>query len=183
MDIQLTEKDKGMLCSVARESISSRLLHRSPQYPESTENCLQSGGVFVSLHENGQLRGCIGRMHSGSAVYETVKTMAAAAAFEDPRFDALSRAEITDVVIEITVLGPLEEIREAKDIVIGKHGLYIIAKGRAGVLLPQVATEYGWDARTFLEHVCLKAGLPPNAWESKDCQLYVFEGLVFSEKP
>jgi uncharacterized protein len=182
MDIQLTEKDKEILCSVAREAILSRLLHRSPQYPEPTENCLQSGGVFVSLHENGQLRGCIGRMHSGQAVYETIKTMAAAAAFEDPRFDALSRAEISDVIIEITILGALEEIKEAKDIVIGKHGLYIIAKSRGGVLLPQVATEYGWNAQTFLEHVCLKAGLPPAAWENADSRIWVFEGLVFSER-
>ncbi|HWP68481.1 MAG TPA: TIGR00296 family protein, partial [Rectinemataceae bacterium] len=100
----------------------------------------------------------------------------------DPRFDSLSRSEIADIGIEITVLGQLEKIREEKDIIVGKHGLYIIAKGRAGVLLPQVATEYGWDARTFLENVCLKAGLPPSEWKNPDTQLYAFEGLVFAEK-
>lgn len=182
MDILLTEEDRRILCSVARESIESRLFHRLPQFPEPTKGCLIGGGVFVTLHENGQLRGCIGRMQSGMALYETVKTMAASAAFEDPRFDSLSRSEIADIGIEITVLGQLEKIREEKDIVIGKHGLYIIAKGRAGVLLPQVATEYGWDARTFLENVCMKAGLPPSMWENPDAQLYAFEGLVFAEK-
>lgn len=181
MGILLSEEDRLVLGSVARESIESKLFRRPPRFPDPTEGCLRGGGVFVTLHKKGRLRGCIGRMQGGMAIYETVKIMAAAAAFEDPRFPPLSRAEIGDIDIEITLLGPLEKIHGAGEVIIGKHGLYIIDRGRAGVLLPQVATEYGWDAPTFLENVCLKAGLPPSAWESPDAQLYVFEGLVFPE--
>lgn len=182
MGILLVEEDRRLLCSVARESIEARLSHRLPHFPEPTQACLRGGGVFVTLHENGRLRGCIGRMQGNAAIYETVKIMATAAAFEDPRFEPLTREEIAEIDIEITLLGPLEKSREEKEIVIGKHGLYIISRGRAGVLLPQVATEYGWDTRTFLENVCLKAGLSPSAWKSPDSQLYIFEGLVFPEK-
>ena len=182
MGILFSEEDRRLLGSVARESIESKLSHRPPRFPDPTEGCLRGGGLFVTLRKKGRLRGCVGRMQGDMAVYETVKIMAAAAAFEDPRFPPLSRAEMGEIDIEITLLGPLEKIREAGEIVIGRHGLYIIDRGRAGVLLPQVATEYGWDAPAFLDNVCLKAGLPSSAWKSPEAQLYVFEGLVFPEK-
>lgn len=181
MEIEFSAEDKRVLCSVAREAIVSRLHYRSPRYPELTKGCLQKGGVFVTLHENGHLRGCIGRMQSTMPLAETIKDMAVAAAFEDPRFDALHRSEIDAIDIEITILGPLQRIRGKEDVVVGNHGLYIIAQRRAGVLLPQVATEYGWDSATFLDNVCLKAGLPAATWKDPESELFVFEGLVFGE--
>ena len=136
----------------------------------------------MTLHENGQLRGCIGRMRSGRPLRETVRDMALAAAFEDPRFMPLSKAEYPELAIEITVLGPMIRIQGKGDFSVGTHGLYIAAKGRSGVLLPQVATENGWDKEEFLSHLCAKAGLPSIAWREPEAELFAFEGLVFSEK-
>ena len=83
--------------------------------------------------------------------------------------------------IEITILSPFRKIGGSGDVLIGRDGVYIAAMGRSGILLPQVATEYGWDAPTFLEHVCIKAGVPTGAWKDPGAQLYAFEGLVFGE--
>jgi len=181
MDMALSHDERRELCEIARESIASKLFHREPSLKSPSRGCLLPGGVFVSLHENGQLRGCIGRMQSGRPLCETVKEMALAAAFEDPRFVPLSKAEYSGIDIEITVLGPMNRIHGKDDFIIGVHGLYIVAKGRAGVLLPQVATEYGWDNEEFLSHVCLKAGLPMSAWRDPATELFAFEGLIFSE--
>lgn len=193
MDLVLSLDEKRALCAIARESIEARLFHRAQAMPASGKGFRRragsagstgsavSAGAFVTLHENGQLRGCIGRMRSELPLDETISEMAQAAAFEDPRFDPVSRAEIADITIEITVLGILRKIASAEEIVVGNHGIYIIARGRSGVLLPQVATEYGWNRLEFLDHVCLKAGLPPGAWQDADTQLFIFEGIVFGE--
>ncbi len=193
MDLVLSLDEKRALCAIARESIEARLFHRAQAMPASGKGFRRragaagstgsavSAGAFVTLHENGQLRGCIGRMRSELPLDETISEMAQAAAFEDPRFDPVSRAEIADITIEITVLGILRKIASAEEIVVGNHGIYIIARGRSGVLLPQVATEYGWNRLEFLDHVCLKAGLPPRAWQDADTQLFIFEGIVFGE--
>jgi len=181
MDIVLSVEDRQALCAVARETIAARLSHREPSFPAPGEGCLRKGGAFVTLHEKDQLRGCIGRMRSERPLIETIGEMALAAAFEDPRFDPLSPSELADIAIEITVLGPLRSIGGERDVIIGRHGVYILARGRSGVLLPQVATENGWDARDFLTQLSLKAGLQPGAWQEPGAQLFVFEGLVFGE--
>ena len=187
MDLVLSLDERRDLCAIARESIEARLFHRIQAMPASGESYRQragaggSAGAFVTLHENGQLRGCIGRMRSELPLDETISEMALAAAFEDPRFDPVSRAEIADIEIEITVLGILRKIASAEEIIVGNHGIYIIGRGRSGVLLPQVATENGWNRLEFLNHVCLKAGLPPGAWQETDTQLFIFEGIVFGE--
>jgi len=187
MDLVLSLNEKRALCAIARESIEARLFHRTQAMPASGKGfrrCAEvvgSAGAFVTLHENGQLRGCIGRMRSELPLDETISEMALAAAFEDPRFDPVSRAEIADITIEITVLGILRKIASAEEIIVGNHGIYIIARGRSGVLLPQVATENGWNRLEFLNYVCLKAGLPPGAWQDADTQLFIFEGIVFGE--
>lgn len=181
MNLTLSENDRRELCEIARESIAAKLFRRESSQRTPGEGCLQPGGVFVTLHENGQLRGCIGRMHSGRPLSETVRDMSLAAAFEDPRFMPLSKAEYSEIAIEITVLGPMIRIHGKDDFSIGTHGLYIAAKGRSGVLLPQVATEYGWDKEEFLSQLCLKAGLPQTAWREAGAELFAFEGLVFSE--
>lgn len=187
MDLVLSLAEKRALCAIARESIEARLFHRAQAMPASGKGLRRragasvSAGAFVTLHENGQLRGCIGRMRSELPLDETISEMALAAAFEDPRFDPVSRAEIADITIEITVLGIPRKIASAEEIIVGDHGIYIIARGRSGVLLPQVATENGWNRLEFLNHVCLKAGLPLGAWQEADTQLFIFEGIVFGE--
>ncbi|HWR11677.1 MAG TPA: AmmeMemoRadiSam system protein A [Rectinemataceae bacterium] len=181
MDVELSTEDRRALCAVAREAIEARLFHRTAA-PARVKGVTMRVGAFVTLRENGQLRGCIGRMRSETPLYETISEMALAAAFEDPRFDPVSRVEIEDIDIEITVLGPLRKIAKAEDLAVGRHGLYIFAKGRTGVLLPQVATEYGWNGFEFLDQVCFKAGLPPGTWKERETELFVFEGIVFGEK-
>ncbi|MCX8012465.1 MAG: TIGR00296 family protein, partial [Desulfobacterota bacterium] len=87
--------------------------------------------------------------------------------------------ELDKVEIEISVLTPFKRITDIDEIEIGKHGLYIVRGFYSGLLLPQVATEYGWDKITFLEHTCNKAGLPKNAWKDKTTEIYIFSADVF----
>lgn len=172
--------DGRVLVATALEAIASALESRPPRYPEPSPTLSSArGGLFVSLHRGGSLRGCIGHMSSPSLLVETAKAMASAAAFEDPRFEALERAELIDLEVEITVLGELFAISGPGDFEIGRHGLFIAARGRSGVLLPQVAVEYGWEPETFLAQVCHKAGLEPSTWRSPAVELYAFEGTVF----
>ena len=105
--------------------------------------------------------------------------MAIAAAFQDPRFEPLQPGELDDLEIEISVLTPLQEIKDAEEIIPGKHGIMIIKGPCSGLLLPQVATDHNWDRYTFLSQTCLKAGLPPDAWQENDAKIYIFSADVF----
>ncbi len=138
-------------------------------------------GAFVSLHISGGLRGCIGRMVGTDPLLETVRGMAAGAAFEDPRFQPLSAEELARVLIEITVLSPLMDCLP-EDVEVGRHGIYVTMGWHSGVLLPQVATERSWSRETFLDQTCLKAGLPKDAWRRPGMRIQVFEGIVFGEE-
>lgn len=181
MTLVLVDAERQILLSTARESIASRLLGRKPAWPEARGALLTPCGAFVTLHEGGSLRGCIGRMSSPEPLVETVRAMARAAAFEDPRFPQLKAAELERIEIEITVLSPLRRITDPDQIIVGRHGIHLTKGWRSGVLLPQVAIEQGWDRLTFLEQTCWKANLPPDAWKSSDAVISIFEGLVFGE--
>ena len=140
-------------------------------------------GAFVTLNErNGDLRGCIGSIHPVDALYRAVSHSAINAAFRDPRFDPVGRGELDALRIEVSVMGPIEVVRSVDDIVVSRDGL-IISRGRyAGLLLPQVATEYGWDRDTFLAQTCFKAGLPPDAWKQPGTRIERFSAEVFGEQ-
>jgi AmmeMemoRadiSam system protein A len=109
--------------------------------------------------------------------------MALAAAFEDPRFPPLARGELERCGIEISALSPMEPCPDPRCVKVGVHGLYLTHRGRAGVLLPQVPVEQGWDRDEYLAYICVKAGLPPKSWEEPGAALYTFTALVFSEEP
>lgn len=174
------EAEGGILVATAREAIAAALENRSPRYPDpGAVLAAASGGLFVSLHRRGSLRGCIGNLTSARPLAETAKSMAAAAAFEDPRFLALTSGELADLEVEITVLGDFFPIAGPKDFEIGRHGLFITTEGKSGILLPQVAVEYSWGPETFLAQVCRKAGLDAAAWKSPDARIYAFAGSVF----
>jgi AmmeMemoRadiSam system protein A len=177
----LDQTDGIKLLKVARERISSHLLSRKPNYPEPGSLFDVYRGVFVTLKERGLLRGCIGRMTSRDPLFETIKIMAYAAAFEDPRFVPLAKEELEYIHIELTVLSPMTGIKKESEISLGKHGIYISFQGRTGVFLPQVAIEQGWTREELLEHVCMKAGLPPSAWQDPKASLFTFEGAIFEE--
>jgi AmmeMemoRadiSam system protein A len=139
-------------------------------------------GAFVTLHEAGRLRGCIGYIRAVKPLRQTVAEMAVQAALHDPRFPAVTAAEIPDLDIEISVLSPLEGVDDVSSIEVGRHGLIIQDARHSGLLLPQVATEQGWDRDTFLDHTCLKAGLEPGAWRRDDVTILRFTAEVFGEK-
>ena len=105
--------------------------------------------------------------------------MAVEAAFHDPRFMPLRSDELDDIKIEISVLTPLQKVYSTDEIEIGKHGIVVARNGSMGLLLPQVATEYKWGRTEFLEHCCLKAGLPREMWKDKETEIYIFSADVF----
>ena len=134
----------------------------------------------VTLHKDGQLRGCIGEIVPRRELHEVVAEQAVSAAFHDPRFPSLRAEELDHVELEISALTPPQEVNSYKDIVIGTHGVVLIKERHSAVFLPQVAPEQGWGLEETLSHLAQKAGLDSNEWES-GCDFMVFEAIVFSE--
>ena len=180
--MELSGSDKKELLRLARMSIGYALGECGrPKKPEGGSALNEQCGAFVTLHLHGDLRGCIGYIEGRFPLYETVEEVAQKAAFEDPRFSPLTAEEFQAVEIEISVLSPLKKVRDINEIQVGAHGLVIDAGYTRGLLLPQVATEYGWGREEFLSHTARKAGLPADAWKRKDVTLYLFSSDVFSE--
>jgi AmmeMemoRadiSam system protein B/AmmeMemoRadiSam system protein A len=180
VSLGLTIEEKHTLRQIAQSTIEARLKGERPQRGDIlTETLKEKRGAFVSLHSHGQLRGCIGHIQPNRPLHQIIEEMASAAAFEDPRFSPLTLKELQDLELEISVLTPLQRIKDVKEIEVGKHGLYIKKGFCSGLLLPQVATEYNWDRVTFLEESCRKAGLPRNAWKEKDAEIYLFSADIF----
>lgn len=179
----LTDEEKKLLFKIAREAISSQLEEVPFHYPEMIpEKLKKKSGAFVTLTINGKLRGCIGYVEGIKPLYEAIHDMAIAAAFNDPRFPSLSNSEFDQVEIEISILSPLKRISSFDEIEVGKHGLLIRKGYHSGLLLPQVAVEYGWDRETFLKETCWKAGLPENAYKDSDAEIYIFSAEILHEK-
>jgi hypothetical protein len=189
MQSGLSEKQGESLVRLARRAIERYLIDRKI-VDEKTEDerLMEKSGVFVTLYRYPEklLRGCIGFPYPMYPLWEAVKRAAIAAAVEDPRFPPLSLSELPAVVIEVSVLtvperldAKLEELPSL--IEIGKHGLIVKRGVRSGLLLPQVATEYGWDQETFLSETCLKAGLSEDCWKKKGTEIYRFEAEIFEE--
>jgi AmmeMemoRadiSam system protein B/AmmeMemoRadiSam system protein A len=178
----LSREDKEMLLKIARTTIESVVLGaRVPEFQVTSEDLLQDRGAFVTITKKGALRGCIGYIIGVKPLYQTVREVAESAALRDPRFEPVQPSELPDLKIEISALSVPRRIQNIEEITVGVHGI-IIRKGyRQGLLLPQVATEYGWDRNTFLEHTCRKAGLPPNAWQDEDTEIEIFSAEVFGE--
>ena len=183
-NMNLSDGDKKLLLQIARGSIEAHLLAKPAPALEAVPRSLcESRGAFVSLHRQGQLRGCIGYLEAIKPLGQTVQEMAAAAAFHDPRFRPLGREELADLEVEISVLSPMRLIKNIDEIQVGTHGLYIVQGANRGLLLPQVATQYQWDRLTFLAQTCNKAGLPPDAWKDPNTQIFIFGAEIFSDHP
>ncbi|HEY8132410.1 MAG TPA: AmmeMemoRadiSam system protein A, partial [Thermoanaerobaculia bacterium] len=137
---------------------------------------------FVTLRtKRGDLRGCIGSIRAVEPLFKAVASSAVSAAFRDPRFFPVRPDEMPQLDLEISVMGPIEPVRDLAEIEVGRDGL-IISKGRfAGLLLPQVATEYGWDREAFLDQACIKAGLPAGSWRLEETRIEKFAAEVFGE--
>jgi AmmeMemoRadiSam system protein A len=171
------------LLALARASIRASFDGDPLPRPRRHDPALEApGGAFVTLKgPDGTLRGCIGCVESPGPLWETVAMMARAAAFDDPRFPALEQPELDDVTIEVSVMSPLSRVSDPDGVVAGVHGVVVERGSRRGLLLPQVATEYGWDRKRLLDQVCLKAGLPPDSWHDDATALYVFTASVVGE--
>lgn len=183
-EFSLTFGEKQELLKIARNSVETAVREKKLYSPPSDEpEALRNArGAFVTLKEHGQLRGCIGYMSPVKPLAETVRDVAAYAALQDRRFRPVSEAELGILEYEISVLSPLQKVEDIKQIHVGQHGLLIRKNEYEGVLLPQVPTEEGWDRNTFLEQVCVKAGLPEQAWKDEDADLFMFSALVFAEQ-
>ena len=181
-DGKLTRQEKKRLLAIARQTINDLVHGRTPPRhdPELPGLALERG-AFVSLHRRGNLRGCIGNFFSQGPLVNMVEEMTVAAASQDPRFPPVRPEELDELEVEISVLSPLREIDDVSEIQVGTHGIYIISPRGRGVLLPQVATQYGWDRETFLDQTCLKAGLQPGCWRDPDTRILIFSAEVFSE--
>jgi AmmeMemoRadiSam system protein A len=196
MNFTITKEEKEALLAEARETIAAKLEGRQSRYSPglSLQKAIEAGtsaltkpcGAFVTLHiQDSQgrqsLRGCIGRMAAAGPLEKTVCTMALEAAFGDPRFPPLRAAELPNVSIEISALSPMEICADPRSVEVGVHGLYLMYQGRAGVLLPQVPVEQGWNLDEYLDYICVKAGLPPHSYDAPGAELYTFTALVFGE--
>ncbi len=168
-----TEEEKKELLSIAKNSIIEYVKNgKAPEVEPPDRKLRTDGAVFVTIKENGSLRGCIGHIQAIMPLYRSVIKNAVAACSGDPRFPPMNQEELKNMEVEVSILSPLTPLKNIKDIQIGKHGLVIRKGMHSGIFLPQVATEFGWDRETFLEHLCAKAGLPKDAW--KDAELYSF---------
>jgi AmmeMemoRadiSam system protein A len=182
-DEYLTKEEKKKLMEIAKLSVSEAVTGKRQFFPNVTEERLkESCGAFVTLKENGQLRGCIGYIQAVKPLYETVKDVAKLAAVNDYRFNPVTQDELGKLEYEVSVLTPLKKIKDINDIQVGKHGLYMKRGFNSGLLLPQVATEYNWDKETFLKETCRKAGLQQDAWKDKSTEIYIFSAEVFDEE-
>ncbi len=177
-DALLSDETKQKLHRIAREAIASQLDGREYLMEPDTELDYKRG-AFVTLKIDGDLRGCIGQVRARDPLHKVIADMAVAAAFEDPRFPTLTKEEYARLEYEISVLTPLERVKDFGEIKVGRDGLMIRLDMHSGLLLPQVATEYGWTTQEFLEQTCLKAGLPKDSYKDKFAEIYRFGAEVF----
>jgi uncharacterized protein (TIGR00296 family) len=183
---ELTSSEGELLIRIAR-SIIEYAVAKTPKpkihfFPVLDEK----RGVFVTLTIDGELRGCIGFPYPVMPLGEAIVQAAAAAAREDPRFPPVNAEELAKIGIEVTVLtAPVTLDCRPEDrpahVEVGRHGLIVRGRGTSGLLLPQVATDYGWDATEFLDHTCIKAGFLGRCWDSDKVEVLTFEGQIFSE--
>lgn len=178
--LYLNDGEKQYLKDLVNSSIQSYFDggQAEPDAPESS-TLRRELGAFVTLKIDGNLRGCIGNIQGSGELYKTIWNMARSAAFSDPRFPELTPEEFSKTEVEISILGPVEVCHYPREIVVGKHGLIVSKGGHSGLLLPQVAEEWGWDRDTFLKQTCRKAGLPEDAWNKAGATVFWFEAVIF----
>ncbi len=179
----MTSQERGQLLQIARDAITAHVTGGVRAVADPTDLAARRGGVFVSLHRHGELRGCIGHIESDDSLTRVVAQCAVAACSADPRFPAVAPAELHELEIELSLLGPLEPAAGPADVEVGRHGLLVEMGRQRGLLLPQVATEWHWDAAMFLAQTCRKAGLPENSWKrGAMVKVWRFEAEVFGEQ-
>lgn len=180
---ELTREDRRGLLGLARATLERELAGRAAAAEAPAAARVIRRGAFVTLECGDALRGCIGRIEPDEVLARLVPELALAAAREDPRFPPVGADELDALHIEISLLTPPQALGAVapEAIVIGRDGLIVSRGGRRGLLLPQVAPEWGWDAITFLDHTCRKAGLAPGVWREPGTSVATFQADVFGE--
>ena len=183
-DYSLTEDERKELLRIARATVKEYLLSgRIPPGAPHRPSLTAPAAAFVSFHDSGALRGCIGTTHEVQPLFRAVQEMAIAAASRDPRYPAVHLEELARLDIEISVLGGRARVAAPADIALGTHGLIVASPtGQRGLLLPQVVADQGWDAETFLSRTCEKAGLPADFWRRPEAVVEKFTAQVFGER-
>ena len=181
MEAKLTKEQQKILLDLARRAIRHYMDNKSTLKAETDDPVFrEKRGAFVTLKVDGQLRGCIGYVLPHKPLFGTVIDSAVAAALRDYRFASIEQEELERIEVEISVLSLPKMIKNVSEIKIGEHGLIITKGHHKGLLLPQVPVEWGWDLETFLNHTCIKAGLPKDEWKKK-AKIEVFSAQVFSD--
>ena len=181
---QLDAAEQRQLLAIARRAIETAVRHgpRAGVVDGSpSAGIAEPAAAFVTIHAHGQLRGCIGLMRFDDPLWQNVRDAAVAAALEDPRFLPVAESELPGLELEVSVLDPPVALSDPAGFVAGRHGIVVERGMRRALLLPQVATEMGWDERQMLEAVCRKANLPDDSWRDPSTRLFVFESICFSE--
>lgn len=176
----ISNADEKSLLAIARQALEARVAGDRPPEVVCVGPLALRCGAFVSIHNGDHLRGCLGRLSPTSPLGTTLVYLGGAVADSDPRFQPVALDELPLLQMEISLLTPERAVASIDEITIGQHGLIVEHGLSRGLLLPQVASEFGWDRETFLEHACLKAGLPPEAWRT-GARILVFEARIFAE--
>ena len=184
--VLLTPEEGSCAVRLARDAVEHAILDTPQPAGNLAPIFWEKRGVFVTLTEQGNLRGCIGFPYPVMPLGDAIREAAVAAALQDPRFPSVRGSELPAITIEVTVLSVPQKLAcdpadRPSHVKVGRHGLIVQGMGTSGLLLPQVATEYGWDSTTFLDHTCTKAGLPVRCWTKKGVEVLTFEGQIFHE--
>jgi AmmeMemoRadiSam system protein A len=175
-----SEVDRQALLRLAREAIDAHVTGAPAPAADVCDAASSLGAAFVTVHNHGELRGCIGHVDVDEPLGHVIARCAVAACSSDPRFPPVTAAELPALDLELSLLGPFEPIAGPDDIAVGRHGLVVEMGWHRGLLLPQVAPEWHWDRETFLAQTCHKAGLPRDAWK-QGAKMWRFEAEVFGE--
>lgn len=177
---EFSEDERRLLLELAHRSIACALEGRALSLDPATDHLTEKRGAFCTLYLNGQLRGCVGYVFPLVPLLQTVAETARGAAFDDPRFPAVTPEEGSRLKVSLSILSVLTPIAP-EQVEVDTHGLLVSRAGKRGVLLPQVPVEHGWERTTFLEQTCLKAGLPPDAWKT-GATLESFTAEIFGDE-
>lgn len=183
----ISQADGKKLIQLARKSIITKFSKTNPEI-SCINHLINTQGIFVTLHKNGELRGCIGYIESEKSLKDSIIEIARSAAFNDSRFPQVEEEEMNDIKIEISILSIPKEIKVEKpedyldNIEIGRDGLILQNGMQSGLLLPQVPIEQKWDKNEYLTYLGIKAGIGPVAWKDKNTKIYTFQTEIFSEK-
>jgi len=182
--MSVSVEDRARLVALARRAVEAEVSGGPMPKAPKVEGLLgERRGCFVTLKNQGRLRGCIGTFQPPRPLGEQIVEMGAAAV-RDPRFttDPITQAELPQLSVEVSVLSPLEETSYPEELEIGTHGVYIVRGTRAGCFLPEVAVETGWNAEELLDHCCVsKAGMSPGAWREEGTKVYLFTSEKFEK--